>query len=107
MGLTPHRGPLILVLSIVSLFVMFIGCSMCGPLCFLSLGLSIPAIVMGRNDIAAIDSGTMDPMGRDVTNAGMIMGIVSTALSALVGVLMLVLLVLYGGLVGASLLAGA
>lgn len=86
---------------------LFIGCTACGPLALVSLGLSVPAIVMARRDLAAIQAGQMVATGRDATNIGMIIAIVSTVISVLVGVLMVLLMVFYGGLVGFALLAAA
>jgi hypothetical protein len=103
-GAGQDRGTLILVLSLASFLVMFFGCSMCGPLSLLSLGLSIPALVMARRDLAAIDAGTLSPNARSATHTGMIVAIVSTVLSALIGVVMIVLVLLYGGLIGFALL---
>lgn len=61
----PHRGTLILILGILSLVI----CGLLGPV----------AWVMGNADIKEIDAGRMDPEGRGTTQAGRIMGIVSTA----------------------------
>ena len=55
----PHRGTTILILGILSIIC-------CGPL-------GIFAWVMGKSDIAAIDSGAMDPSGRQTTQIGMIL----------------------------------
>lgn len=73
--MTPHRGVLILVLGIISLVV-------CYPL-------GIVAWIMGKGDLAEIDAGRMDPEGRGLTQAGMIIGIVATVLLIL-GLLMAV-----------------
>jgi hypothetical protein len=66
----PHRGPLILVLGILSLIT---GC----------LGLIFGPIAwsMGTGDLAAMQAGRMDPQGRELTNAGRICGIIGTAIS--------------------------
>ncbi len=85
----PHRGTLILVLGILSIVI-------CGFL-------GIPAWIMGKNDLAAMDAGQMDPAGRSVTNAGKICGIIGTVLLILglvVGVLAFALGML-GSLAGA------
>jgi hypothetical protein len=63
-GVAPHRGTLILVLGILSLVI----CAILGPF----------AWVMGKGDLARIDAGQMDPMGRGTTQAGMICGIIGT-----------------------------
>jgi hypothetical protein len=72
-GLKPARGGLILGLAIAGLLCCF-------PLSFF-------AFFMGRNDLAAIDSGQMDPSGRGTTNIGRIIG--------LVGIIWLVLQVVW------------
>ncbi len=61
----PHRGTLILVFGILSLFTQ------CWPL-------GIVAWVMGNGDLRAIDAGMMDPAGRDTTNIGRICGMIAT-----------------------------
>ena len=65
----PHRGTLILVLSIMSFFVL-------GPF------LSIPAWIMGNNDLREIDAGTMDPAGRDHTRTGRIIAKINALIFA-------------------------
>ncbi len=78
----PHRGTLILVLGILSIVLT--------P-CLSILG--IPAWIMGKNDLAAMDAGQMDPTGRSTTNAGRICGMIGTIL-LIVGMAAGVLLVL-------------
>lgn len=65
----PHRGTLILVLGILGLVI-------CAPL-------GIAAWVMGNGDLKLMDSGTIDPSGRSMTNAGRICGMVATILLCL------------------------
>ena len=65
----PHRGPLILTLGILSL----VCCSPLGPFAWL----------LGNSDLKLMNTGQMDPMGRDTTNAGRICGIVGTVLLGL------------------------
>ena len=67
--MTPHRGAMVLILGILSYFTC--------PL------LGIVAWVMGRADLTEINAGRMDPAGRDLTQIGMVLGIVSTALLVL------------------------
>jgi hypothetical protein len=43
----------------------------------------IVAWVMGNTDLKAMDAGTMDPEGRGTTQAGKIIGIVTTILTVL------------------------
>ncbi len=61
-GMKPNRGGLVLALGIVGLLC-------CGPV-------SIVAYIMGKNDLAAMSVGQMDPSGRSNTNIGRILGIV-------------------------------
>lgn len=69
--LTPHRGTLILVLGVLSLPFWITG-----PF----------AWYLGRQDIAEMDAGRMDPQGRDITQVGVIIGMIMTILAA-IGVL--------------------
>ncbi|MBI1902329.1 MAG: DUF4339 domain-containing protein [Planctomycetia bacterium] len=64
----PHRGTLILVLGILSVT----ACVFCGPF----------AWAMGRNDLKEMAAGRMqtDSNGQGLTQAGMIVGMVGTAL---------------------------
>ena len=55
-GLKPHRATLVLGLGIVGLLC-------CGPL-------GIVAYIFGKNDLAEMDAGVMDPSGRGTTNVG-------------------------------------
>jgi hypothetical protein len=59
----PHRGGLIVTLGILGLVV----CGLCG----------IAAVIMGNQDIAEMDMGTMDPSGRSATQTGRVLGIIS------------------------------
>lgn len=72
----PHRGGLILALGILALVVLPCTTIVCGPM----------AWTMGNADLAQMRAGTMDPSGEGMTQAGRILGIVSTALMVLVGV---------------------
>lgn len=65
----PHRGTLVLVFGILSLVI-------CAPL-------GIAAWIMGRSDLKKMDAGLVDPQGRGLSMAGMICGIIATALFAL------------------------
>ncbi|MCA9119075.1 MAG: hypothetical protein H6822_23360 [Planctomycetaceae bacterium] len=65
----PHRGGLILTLSILG----FACCQI----------FSVAAWVMGHGDLKEINAGRMDPQGRGLTQAGMIIGIVGTVLMIL------------------------
>ncbi|MGZ5435100.1 MAG: DUF4190 domain-containing protein [Pyrinomonadaceae bacterium] len=60
----PHRGSSVLVYGILGLVL----CQLLG----------IAAWRMGTDDLREMDLGQMDPSGRDLTNAGRILGIVAT-----------------------------
>ncbi|MBN2651491.1 MAG: DUF4190 domain-containing protein [Spirochaetales bacterium] len=83
-NLQPHRGTTVLVLGILG----FIPC--CGMI------LGIIAWVLGSIDLKKIDAGLMDPSGRGNTNAGKILGIISTILWILVIILYIVIFVIMG-----------
>ncbi len=83
----PHRGTTILVLGILSIIC-------CGPL-------GIFSWVMGKSDLAAIDSGAMDPSGRQLTNIGMILGIIGLVIF----VIAIVVQIFFGGI--AAIIAGS
>jgi hypothetical protein len=86
----PHRGSTVFVMGLISLIASPLALLLicCAPLslvlCFVSLGLGIPAWAMGRSDLKKINAGTMDPRGLGRTKAGWIMGMIGTILSALV-----------------------
>jgi hypothetical protein len=65
----PHRGAIILAFGILGLVV----CQLFG----------VAAWVMADNDLKEMNRGYMDPTGRDLTNVGRILGMVSTALMAI------------------------
>lgn len=65
----PHRGVLILVLGIL-------GLSLCGLI-------GIPAAFMGLTDLRAMNDGRMDPSGKGLTIAGMILGWICVGLLVL------------------------
>jgi len=80
----PHRGVLILVLGILGL----IACCFCAPV----------AWYMGSQDMAEIDAGRMDPEGRQMTQIGMILGMVGAGLWVLGIIIQVAVLVLAGGM---------
>jgi predicted Zn finger-like uncharacterized protein len=87
----PHRGTLILVLGILSLVV------------FQPLG--IFAWIMANTDLKEIDAGRMDPEGRQQTQIGKILGMISTilmAVSLVGGLLFCLLMCLAAGAGGAG-----
>lgn len=102
----PDRSATVLVLGIMGIVATFIGCAICGPLAIGSLGLSIPALVMGKRDLRAIDEGRMSPHSRGNTMIGYVLGIVGTVLGGLVGVAMIVVVLIYGAAIIAALAAG-
>ena len=63
-----HRGGLILVLGLMSIF------------CNFAMVPGILAWVLGKGDLKQMDSGHMDPSGRGMTTAGMVIGMVMTCL---------------------------
>jgi len=75
--LRPHRGGLILGLGVASIPLTFL---LCGPVNIVTLGLSIPALLMARADLRAMDAGFMDPIGRANTSAGKVCGIIAIVL---------------------------
>ncbi len=84
--MAPHRGVLILVLGILSV----VGCGFFA---------GIPAWIMGKGDLGKIDAGQMDPSGRTLTQVGMILGIISVALT-IVGCV--VYGIIFAGMAGAA-----
>jgi hypothetical protein len=74
----PHRGVLILVLGILGLII-------CPPL-------AIAAWFMGDNDLKKMKNGNMDSLGRDLTKAGRILGIIGTIYFFAIAVLMILFL---------------
>ena len=65
----PHRGGMILTLALLG----FVCCQI----------FSIAAWVMGHADMKEINAGRIDPQGRGLTQAGMIIGIIGTVLMIL------------------------
>lgn len=81
----PHRGILVFVLGIL------------GLICFQPLG--VVAWILGSGDLKAIASGQMNPEGKSLTQAGMILGIIATVLLALAifGVVLAIIVSLLAG----------
>ena len=77
----PHRGALILAFGILGLVV----CQLFG----------VAAWVMANDDLRQMEMGYMDSTGRDLTNTGRILGMVSTGLLA-VSLLFVIVFVLIG-----------
>jgi hypothetical protein len=64
--LRPHRAGSILTLGILGILC----CQILGPI----------AWAMGQSDLRQMDAGTMDQSGRNMTQVGMILGIIATVL---------------------------
>lgn len=79
----PHRGGQILTFGII------------GILCCMPFG--IAAWVMGSTDLKRIKAGEMDPAGQGLTQAGMVLGIVSVVLAALGVLLQIIMMVVAAG----------
>lgn len=77
-----HRGSMILTLGIISLFCNFFAIP------------GIMAWVMGRADMRQMDAGRMDPEGKGLTQAGMIMGIIMT-IFAIIGLVFFVIYMVF------------
>ena len=88
-GTQPHRASTIQVLGVLGLFISLFGCACCGFVSPLGLGLTLPAIFMGKADMKAMDAGTMDAMGRSGTQIGIAMGVIGAVLSVFKIALML------------------
>lgn len=87
--LEPHRGTLVLVFGIVGIIV----CAIFGIL----------AWIFGNEDLKKMDAGRMDPSGRDMTNVGRILGIISVCLNILGILVVIIYFVFFTGLVGGAL----
>ena len=74
--LPPHRGGLILTFGVLGIAC----CNLVSPV----------AWVMGHLDLNQIREGRMDPTGRGLTQAGMVLGIIGTVLIALQGIFLVV-----------------
>ena len=72
----PHRGVLILVFGILG----FVVCPFFG----------VAAWVMGNADLEEMNTGLMDPTGRDFTKAGRICGMIGTGLMIFQALVMIV-----------------
>jgi predicted Zn finger-like uncharacterized protein len=98
----PHRGSLVLTFGIISVVLAPLSacCGVFGvAFCGLSLGLGIPAWVMGRRDLNKMSRGEMDPEGRGLTQGGMICGIIGTCLAILMMVILAIIIVFYIGVI--------
>jgi hypothetical protein len=84
-----HRGAMVLTLGILGIVI----CGFLGPV----------AWVMGNNDLAAMRAGRMDPAGEGLTQAGRILGIISSIML----ILSCILVCLYFGMFAFMGAAGA
>jgi hypothetical protein len=101
-GQAPHRGSTVLGLGVTALTLTILGvlgsavCCLFVPAPMIGLACGMPAWFMGRADLSAMDSGMMDQMGRGSTQAGMICGMIASAIAILVFVVALVMIVVFG-----------
>jgi hypothetical protein len=96
----PHRGGSILTLGILGLVFTLIGFG-CGLIALAGLVCSILAWTMGNGDLAQMDSGVVDDMGRGSVQTGRILGIIGTVISFLLLLGWLIFLVSIASLAGA------
>jgi len=89
-----HRGSMILTLGIFAL------------VCNLMLVPGIMAWILGRADIKEIDAGRMDPEGRGMTQAGMVLGIIGTLLPLVIIAIYIVIVIFVMLFVGVAAAAG-
>jgi hypothetical protein len=93
----PHRGVLVLLLGIFSI--------LCSPLSLIAIGAcacGYYAYQMGAHDLGEMQAGRMDPSGRGLSQAGMIMGMIGVVISfpAILGTLCLLSLSLIRAFTG-------
>jgi predicted RNA-binding Zn-ribbon protein involved in translation (DUF1610 family) len=87
----PHRATLILTLGILSIVL-----SVTVLVSFIGLTLGITAWIMGYRDMKKMRANQMDPQGFGSTQAGLICGIVGTALGSLCSLYCLAQVALWG-----------
>ena len=92
--LVAHRGGMVLTMGILAL------------LCNLFAVPGIIAWVMGRSDLKQMDAGYMDPEGRGLTQAGMILGIIGTSF-VILGIVIWVIYIVFIFVLLAGAAAGA
>jgi hypothetical protein len=78
-GYQPHHGVMVLVFGILS----FAICALFG----------IPALIMGNNDLRAMSAGRMDPSGRGLVIAGMVLGGITLTFTVIVMIFYFVVIV--------------
>lgn len=81
----PHRGTQLLLFGIFGLLIAMVSvpfiyfCTPTGALlATLNFGLTIPAWLMGRSDLKAMNVGAIDASGRSATFAGWLLGLIGT-----------------------------
>ncbi len=74
----PHRGVMILVFGLLGLVP-----------CCLSIVFPILAWVFGSQDLREMRAGRMDPSGQGLTQAGMILGIVTVVVQVVLSIVVL------------------
>lgn len=99
--LAPHRGGMVLTFGIVSL-VSSLFC-----LSVIPIGFGIPALMMGKKDLAAMKAKKMDRSGEGNTKVGFILGIVGMILGILELLAICAYFVFWGGIFALALGAGA
>jgi hypothetical protein len=98
----PHRGPLLLILGIVSIVlgvfsIMFFCCiPVIGIVGLVGAPLGIVAWVLGQRDLRSMAANRMDARGKGLTHAGWVCGIVGTIVSAIGLVIMVAMIVFWG-----------
>lgn len=82
---TPHRGGMLLAMGIIGVLGVLLSLPFafcCMPLgagiALLNFGLTVPAWLLSRNDMKALQAGALDPSGRGVTQAAFILGLCGT-----------------------------
>jgi hypothetical protein len=86
--LEPDRGTAILVIGVVSLFTM-------------PLPLGLLAWIWANEDLAKMDAGIMNPGGRGTTQAGKVLGVLTTLTAVISLIAACVMFVFFFGLCGA------
>jgi hypothetical protein len=75
----PHRGSTVQTLGILGL--VFVLCPLIGFI------LGLIALILGNTDMAQIESGQMDPAGRDATSAGRTCGLIAVIVAPILFVI--------------------
>jgi hypothetical protein len=81
--------------AVTALVLGILGVALCGPFT------SIPAIVVGRNAVREIDASQGQLAGREMAQAGFVLGIVMTVLWGL-GLLLVLVVFVFGAVMTSS-----